>query len=225
MITIAITDDEALFRKGLALIFKEIEDMSVILEAFDGQDLLTKLEAAETLPDILLLDLNMPNLNGIETAKLVKAQFPSVQFIILSTYFSKAFVLNLIEIGAAAYLPKNSLPEEVESTIREVKDKGFSFNQEVLKIIRDNMVQKSRPKLKTPFGIDLTNREKEILQLVCEEKTTAEIAENLFISPRTVEGHRNNLLQKLGCKNVVGLVVYAIREDLVDVSMIQTNFK
>jgi len=218
MIKIAIADDEALFRKGMAMLLGEAEDLHIIAEAGDGKELLENLAKAEILPDILLLDMKMPNLNGIEAAKIIREKYSSIRIIVLSTYFSKAFIINMIEIGAASYLPKNTTPEEVESTIREVMTKGFSYNQQVLEVIRDNMIQKTKPKLNTPFGIDLTTREKEVLQLICEENTTSEIAEKLFISPRTVDGHRNNLLSKLGCKNVAGLVVFAIQHELVTIN-------
>jgi len=160
----------------------------------------------------------MANLNGIETAKILQTSYPAIHVIILSSYFSKAFVINLIEIGATSYLPKNAQPEEVERTIREVVAKGYSYNDAVMQIIRDNMVQKNRPKIKTPFKITLTNREQEVLELICNQATTAEIAKKLFISTRTVEGHRNNLLQKLGCRNTAGLVVFALQHQLVQIN-------
>ena len=217
MIHLAIADDEALFRKGMRQLITDFEGMEVGLEATDGADLLRQLRAAAQLPDVLLLDLKMPELNGIETAKVLQAEFHTIRTIILSTYFSKAFIINMIELGAAAYLAKNTLPEEVETTIREVYDKGFAYSREVMAVIRDNMIQKTKPKITTPFGIELTRREREILQLICEEYTTPEIAAKLYISPRTVDGHRNNLLQKLGCRNVAGLVVFAIQHQLVKI--------
>jgi len=218
MIKIALTDDEALFRKGMRSLIEDFEGMEVILEAASGTDLLQQLANTTPLPDVLLLDLNMANLNGIETAKVLQKDYPSIKAIILSSYFSKAFVINLIEIGASAYLPKNALPEEVAQTIQEVVTKGFSYNDAVMQIIRENMVQKNRPKLKTPFKISLTKREQEILELICNQATTAEIAKQLFISTRTVEGHRNNLLQKLGCRNTAGLVVFALQHQLVQIN-------
>lgn len=218
MIRIAIADDEALFRKGLLLLLEEETDFEIAFEAEDGQQLLDQLKATAQLPDIILLDLNMPRLSGIEAAKLIREHYPEMKFVVLSTFFSKAFIINMIEIGAASYLAKNASPEEMKTTIREVNEKGFSYNQQVLEVIRENMVQKTKPKLTNPFGVELTEREREVLQLICEEYTTPEIAEKLFVSPRTVDGHRNNLLQKLGCKNVAGLVVYAIRHDLVKVN-------
>lgn len=223
-IRIAIADDETLFRKGFILLFEDNPNFEVVLEATDGQNLLNQLEGKTDLFDVLLLDLNMPNLDGIQTAKILKEKYPEMHFIILSTYFSKSFIVNMIEIGAASYLPKNSLPKDVKSTIREVHKNGFSFSKEVMEIIRENMVNKTRPKLNNPFSISLTNREKEILQLICEEYTTPEIAKKLFISPRTVDGHRNNLLQKLNCRNVAGLVIYAIQQQMVKILPGTTGF-
>ncbi len=218
MIHLALADDEALFRKGMKLLLEDYEGISVVLEAQDGEQLLQQLRQATTLPDVLLLDMKMPNLNGVETAKVLQENFSSIKIIVLSTYFSKAFIVNMIELGAGAYLPKNATPDEVVATIREVYNNGFSYNQAVLEVIRDNMLQKSKPKMPLSFGVEITSREKEILQLICEEYTTGEIAEKLFISPRTVDGHRNNLLEKLGCKNVAGLVVYAIQHQLVKIN-------
>lgn len=217
MIRLAIADDEALFRKGMISLLQDEQDMEVVLEATDGEDLLQLLRQAENLPEVLLLDLNMPRLNGIEAAKIIREAYPDLKIVVLSTYFSPTFVLNMIEIGAAAYLPKNTDPAEMRKTILDVMAHGFSYSREVLEVIHQNMQQKARPRMQTPFGVALTSREMEILQLICEEYTTAEIAEKLYISPRTVDGHRNNLLEKLGCKNVAGLVVYAMQHELVHI--------
>lgn len=218
---IAIADDEALFRKGIAMILQDMEGMELVLEAGDGQDLINQLAQKASPPDIVLLDLNMPAMNGIETAKALQAEYPGLKFIVLSTYYSKAFIINMIELGAAAYLAKNATPEEMEHTIREVAGKGFYYDQKVMEVIRENMVKKTRPKMRSSFLSEITEREREVLQLICEELTTPEIAEKLFISPRTVHGHRNNLLSKLGCKNTAGLVVVAIQEKLVDVQRLR----
>lgn len=216
ILTIAIADDEALFRQGMRLILNGYEDLDVVMEAENGQDLLEKLSAAERLPDVLLLDLKMPEMNGVEAAKVIQKEYPDLKFIVLSTHFSRAFIINMIELGAASYLPKNSEPEEVAETIRAVNLKGFHYNSEVLAFIRENMTSKIKPTAQ--FNLELTTRETEILQLICEQYTTPEIATKLFISPRTVDGHRNNLLAKLGCKNVAGLVVFALQNEIVKLS-------
>ncbi len=214
-ITIAIADDEALFRKGMSLLLNNYEGLDVNLEAVDGVDLLEKLASLETLPDVLLLDLKMPRMNGIEAAKVIRKEYPELKIIIISTHFSRAFVINMIEIGAASYLPKNSEPKEVVETIKAVQSNGFHYNKKVMEIIRENFLSKNKPA--SPTSFELTGREKEILQLICEQYTTPEIAEKLFISPRTVDGHRNNLLGKLDCKNIAGLVVFALQNKVVNI--------
>lgn len=214
-IRIAIADDEALFRKGLGMLLEDYEGFSIVLEAENGKELIDQLQQLEDLPSVLLLDMKMPVLNGIETAKLMREEFPEIPIIILSTHFSKAFILNMIEMGAASYLPKNTDPDEVVETIRSVLSKGFYYTNEVMKIIREDFMHKHQVKQKSSLSADITAREKEILQLICEEFTTAEIANKLYISPRTVEGHRNKLLSKLGCRNTAGLVVNAMRLGLV----------
>jgi DNA-binding NarL/FixJ family response regulator len=222
---IALADDEALFRKGIALLLKNAGTYSIEFEASNGKELLEKLDASEMLPDLVLMDLNMPEMNGIETAKILQEKYPDLKFIILSTYFSKSFIINMIESGAAAYLAKDSSPEHMIETIEGVIQNGFYYSQEVMKVVRENMVKKVKQAPSFSFKVDLTDRESEILQLICEEKTTAEIAEILFISPRTVEGHRNNLLSKLDCKNTAGLVIVAIQKGLVDLKKLRLSFE
>jgi DNA-binding NarL/FixJ family response regulator len=215
-IRLAIADDEVLIRKGLALVIQDFEGIELIMEAGNGQELLDQLALGKVVPNVVILDLRMPVLDGIETAKKLSADYPDIRIIILSTYFSKAFVLNMLEIGAAAYLPKNTDPDEMEQTIRGVVEKGFYYNEAVMSIVRENLMSKKKPAL-PGFEIALTKREKEVLQLICEQYTNAEIADKLFISTRTVEGHRNNLLQKLNCRNTAGLVAVAIRRELITI--------
>jgi len=217
VIKIAIADDEALFRKGMKLILDSYQTLQVELEAENGVDLLEKLQRSKELPDILLLDLKMPEMNGIEVAKVMQVKYPTLKTIVISTHFSRAFIINMIELSAVAYLPKNSLPTEVVETIKAVHANGFYYNSEVLSIIRENIISKKKPKAQ--FSLELTAREKEVLQLICEQYSAPEIAEKLFISPRTVDGHRNNLLLKLNCKNVAGLVVVALQQQIVEIPL------
>jgi len=216
IINIAIADDEALFRKGMKLILDSYKNLEVVLEAENGEDLLLKLEGLENSPQILLLDLKMPKMNGIEVAKVLKEKHAELKIVVLSTHFSRAFIINMIELGAASYLPKNSEPEEVVETIQAVAAKGFHYNSQVMAFIWENMTAKT--KAKAQLSVELTSREKEILQLICEQYTTPEIGAKLFISPRTVDGHRNNLLAKLNCKNIAGLVVFALQNQIVKIS-------
>lgn len=216
VIRITLADDEALFRKGLRSLLEDAEGLQVVWEAEDGQDLLDKLERMTVLPHVILLDLKMPRLTGIEAAKVIREKYPELKIIVLSTYFSKAFIVNMIEIGAGAYLAKNTDPDVVIQTIREVSHKGFYYSGPVMEVIREHVMAPHAIKPKTTFEVEITTREQEILQLICEQYTTSEIADKLFISPRTVDGHRNNLLEKLGCRNTAGLVVFAIQRQLVN---------
>jgi DNA-binding NarL/FixJ family response regulator len=215
-INIAIADDATLFRKGLTLLLEDFNDINIILEANNGQELLDQLAASTILPDVIILDLQMPVLDGIETAKILRKDYEPIKIIILSSHYSKAFILNMIEVGASAYLAKNTSPDEFASTIQNVHKNGFHYNQEVWAIIQKNLTKKK--KVTASFVDELTKRELEILQLLCEQLTSTEIAEKLFISKRTVEGHRNNLLSKLNCRNIAGLVVYAIQNQLVKIN-------
>lgn len=214
---VAIADDEELFRKGISMLLTDFEGVELAFEASNGQELLDLVAQAEALPDILLLDLNMPVVDGVEAAKILQEKHPELKFIVLSSYYSKAFIVKMMELGAAAYLVKNSTPEEMEHTIREVAAKGFYYDDKVMSVIRENMIVKTRPPAKASFRTEISSREQEVLQLICEELTTPEIAKRLFISPRTVHGHRNSLLTKLDCKNTAGLVVVALQEGLVDI--------
>lgn len=214
-ISIAIADDEVLFRRGIRLILNDYPDIRVLFEAENGEDLLAKIRLVPDPPDVLLLDLKMPVLGGVEAARIIREQFPSIQIVVLSSYVNKTFVLNMIEIGAASYLSKNAHPDEVVETIRQVCFRGFYYNAMVMEVIRESMMSKSGLRNTGAETTELTAREREVLQLICEEFTTQEIGERLFISTRTAEGHRNNLLSKLGCRNAAGLVVHAIQHRLV----------
>lgn len=213
--TVAIADDESLFRKGLIHVLNDMSNIKVTIEAGNGQELIDKLDYGNQLPDVLLLDMKMPIMDGISTTKILQKKYPSINIIILSTHFKKSFILNMIELGAASYLPKDTDPEELEKTIKEVDRNGFYYNQQVLDYIRENMI---KPRLgNRQFNLSITSRETDVLELICNQYTTNEIAETLFISPRTVEGHRKNMLAKLDCKNTAGLVVYALENNLVKI--------
>jgi DNA-binding NarL/FixJ family response regulator len=213
-IKIVLVDDELLFRKGILFLLEREVHIEVVYEASNGIELIDFLNQATTLPDIVLTDLKMPLLDGVEATKIIHKEFPEIKIIALTSYDSNSFVANMIDMGASSYIVKNATPEELIKTITEVARKGFYYNENVMKIIREHFTTNKNNK----NGITnhfLTNREVEVLQLICEQKTTAEIGEILFISPRTVEGHRNNLLLKTESKNIAGLVFYAIQNNIV----------
>lgn len=216
IIRIAIADDEVLFRQGISFILDKEVNFEIVMQAKDGIDLLEQLNVAEVLPEVILMDLKMPNLNGVETTKVLKKDYPSLKIIAITSYYSKPFISNMIATGAVAYLAKNTPPKEVVSTVNAVAAKGFYYNDRVMQVIQESMLNPDAKTSRSYFDIDyLTKREAEVLKLICQQKTTNEIAEELFISPRTVEGHRNNLLLKTASKNVAGLVVFAFQHKII----------
>jgi DNA-binding NarL/FixJ family response regulator len=216
IIKLAIADDEELFRQGMTFILNKEVNFDIILQAENGHDLIEKIENVEIQPDIILMDLNMPQLNGVETTKLIKKQYPDIKIIALTSYYSKPFISNMIAIGAVAYLAKNTTPKIVVETINNVANRGFHYDDNVMQVIQENVINPNAKIGRSRFDGDyLTKREVEVLQLICKQFTTNEMAEQLFISPRTVEGHRNNLLLKTDTKNTAGLVVFALQYKII----------
>jgi len=216
IIKIAIADDEELFRQGISFILKKEVNFNIIMQAKDGADLLEQLKNCQELPEIILMDLKMPNLNGIEVTKIIKTKYPRVKIIAITSYYSKPFISNMIATGAVAYLAKNTPPKEVVTTVNAVATRGFCYNDNVMQVIQENMLNPNVKAARSYFDMDyLTKREVEVLKLICDQKTTNEIADKLFVSPRTVEGHRNNLLLKTEAKNTAGLVIFALQHNIV----------
>ena len=212
-IRIILADDEILFRKGVAFLLEREQNMDIIFEASNGNELISFLKENDNHPDIIIMDLKMPFLNGVEATKIIHKDFPGIKIIALSGYDSKSFVANMIDVGAVSYIIKNATPQELLTTINEVAEKGFYYSDYVMKVIQETVLVKKN--FRSHFDANyLTNREIEILRLICQQKNTAEIAELLFISPRTVEGHRNNLLLKTESRNLAGLVVFAIQNQI-----------
>lgn len=216
-IKIAITDDQILFRKGLVAILEKEPDFEFIFEANNGRELLELLESNDPKPEVLLLDLSMPEINGVDAMKVIHEKYPEIKVLILSVYGQNQFVSHLIDLGICGYLFKNTEPDEVKKAIREVMVKELFFNEALVKALSKRVAdKKSKLFIQDNILTLLSPRELEVLNLICEQKTAQEIAEILFISVRTVDGHRNNLLEKTGARNTAGLVVYAIKNELVD---------
>ena len=214
-IAIAITDDHLLFRKGMIRLINEFDNMEICLEAENGNTLLEKLAVPENrLPDILLLDFSMPDMSGMDVYNEVRNRFPGIRTIMLSMHQDEMHVITMIESGVNGYLIKNSEPEELKTAIFMVMEKGYYFNEKIMLIMQRGLFSKKHRKV-IEGGLDLTAREKEVLQLICKEYTTIEIARKLYISERTAEGHRNHLLLKTGAKNTAGLVLFAVKNYIV----------
>lgn len=211
-IHVAIAEDQRLFRECLVSLLNGYERVNVNVEAANGKELLEKLYVAAPTPQVVLLDLTMPEMNGLDTTRQLKKLFPEMKIIILSVHSEERHIVHMVGEGVNGYLVKNSELSEVVQAVQAVHEKGFYFNESVMRAIHSGMAHKHE-KSYNPNS-PLTAREKEILELVCQEHTTPEIAEKLFLSVRTVDGHRNNLLEKTGARNTAGLVIYALRHDL-----------
>ena len=195
------------------MIISDMPGITLCLEATSGEDLLAQLE--HTLPDVVLLDLEMKGMSGMDALKTIRDKKPDLKVIILSLHTEPRMISHLMKLGANGYLVKDANKNELESTIREVYEKGIAFNEQ----IANSMLTDLRGKSKKPsLSIALSTREQEVLQLICQEYTTCTIAEKLFISERTVEGHRKNICAKLDVKNSVGLVKKAIALNLIELS-------
>jgi len=217
-IRIALVDDQLLFRQGLIALIRTIDDTELVAEASDGQTLLQQLENMTPLPDLALIDMDMPGMNGVELNQQLRHHYPSIRVLILSIYGQERFISRMIEAGACGYLVKNCDTKELITAIRTTYQSGFYFNHTTLQAMRNALVHRNQGLQNiNRIPIELTQREKDVLELICKEYTNAEIAEKLFISTRTVEGHRNNLLLKTGCRNTAGLVIFAIRNEIVDI--------
>ena len=217
-IKIGIADDHKIFRKGVILSMRQYTNLRFILEAENGDDLLNKLAATppDELPEIILCDLKMPGRDGIDATKAITKDFPKIRVIILTMYEDDRFVGHLMDCGAAGYMLKNTEPSEIYKAINDVKRTGFYLSPFVNRIlIRKNYSkQKFNPSLASEAV--LSEREKEVLMLVCMEFTASEIAAKMFISARTVEAIKDRLMERFGVKNSVGLVFYAMKNRLLD---------
>ncbi len=219
-IRIALVDDQQLFRHGLAGLIQSVPEFELVAEAENGRVMLDTLKALEVLPDIALIDMHMPEMNGVELNEVLQKEYPSVKVLVLSVYDQERFISKMIEAGACGYLTKNCEISELVTAIHSTYKTGFYFNNATLQAMRKSAQFKDADiRNISNIPIELTSRESEILQLLCQEFTNAEIGEKLFISVRTVEGHRNNLLSKAGCRNSAGLVIFAIKNNLFEIGL------
>jgi DNA-binding NarL/FixJ family response regulator len=213
-IKIAIADDYKIFRDGLKVGLSADENLEVILEADNGEDLLKALET--NTPDVILMDLKMPIMDGMEATKAVRKKYPTIKVLVVTMYEDDKFIIHMMENGANGYLLKNAESEEIRKSIYAVHENGYYFNDLVNKALLKKLVLKNNLKPSFNQNVELTERELEVLKLICEEKTAAEIGKEIFLSPRSVEGIRQRLIEKVGVRNSAGLVMFAVKGGLVD---------
>ena len=213
-IRIGIADDYKIYREGLKVGLSSDENLDIILEADNGEDLMKELESNS--PDVILMDLKMPIMDGMEATKAVRQKYPGMKVLVVTMYEDDKFIIHLMENGANGYLLKNAEPEEIKKSIYAVHENGYYFNDLVNKALLKKLVLKNNFKPSFNQNIDLTERELQVLKLICEEKTAAEIGKEIFLSPRSVEGIRQRLIEKIGVRNTAGLVMFAIKNGIVE---------
>jgi len=208
-IQIALVDDHKLFRSGIAYLINNFHRYNVLFEAGDGEDMIRKI-TSKLKPDIILLDISMPKMDGISTAKWLRANHPDIKIIVLSMFEDAEKVLTMVRMGVKGYLLKDSEPVDFEDALFKVSNNEIYYPEFVTKHLVHNI------------NIDYTlaklnGREVEFLKLAASELTYKEIAEHMCISSRTVDGYRDQLFEKLGIKSRIGLVLYAIKNKLIEV--------
>jgi DNA-binding NarL/FixJ family response regulator len=208
---IIIVDDHTLFRNGLRILINNMEDYQVIAEAANGKQFIEILE--KELPDLVLLDINMPVMDGIEAATIAHEKYPELKIITLSMYGEEDYYYKMVNAGVKGFVLKNSDIKEVKAAMDMVYEGGSFFSSELLQNLVNSL--KSAPKSKE-FHTELSEREMEILILICQGLSNQEIGDKLFISKRTVDKHRANILEKSESKNTAQLVVYAIKNRFVE---------
>jgi DNA-binding NarL/FixJ family response regulator len=211
MIKIGLTDDHQLFLKSLQLMLESFKDMQVVVEAANGKDLQQKLAALKSLPDIILLDVNMPGMNGEETAAWLTKEHPAIKVVALSMNDDDKTIIKMIKAGCCAYLLKDTSPDELERAIVQVHAKGY-YNGDAANINFRRLLQAQAD----ATTLNITEREKQFLQLACSDLTYKQIAAQMQLSERTIDGYRESLFGKLKVQSRVGLALEAIRRQLVE---------
>jgi len=212
-IEIIVAEDQDILRKGLVLLLNSFNNLEVIQEVSNGKDLIKAVDRCK--PDIVVTDLDMPQLDGIEAAKVIKEKFHKTKVIVLSMYNEETFIYYLMKLGVGAYLTKDANPEELERAIHDVHNNGYYLNAQTSEAISKITIKSVRKPLLMHY-LYLSEREKEVLTLICNGYTDNEIGDKLSLSKRTIDGHRFILSHKLGVHNTANLVRVALQYNLVD---------
>lgn len=209
-----IADDHVIFRQGIKYALNDDHKIECVGEAGNGVELLALIKEKDV--DIALVDLKMPEMDGTEATKRIIAEHPNVKVIILTMFDDEHFITHMMEAGANGYLTKNAEPSEIKKAIHSVYETGYYFSDLVSSSMLRSLMQKNKATDPFKAEVKLNDRELEVLQLICKELTAAEIAQQIFLSPRTVEGIKANLLEKIGVRNTVGLVMYAVKHGIIN---------
>ncbi|ASW76064.1 response regulator [Chryseobacterium piperi] len=221
-IKIALIDDEQLILEGVKLLLSNEENLSVTLTADNGPDFIKSLEdfSGSHFPDIALVDVQMQPMNGFELVGILKEKYPDLKIIILSSHYKSSILGYMVKLGVSAFLPKNSNKKTFIEAITMVSKNGVYFTAEDHQMLLSYMNSSTKKRSLFEMEDELSEREKDVVKLICQEFTNNEIAEKLFISPRTVESHRQRVLEKIGAKNTVGIVIYAIINNIYSLEKI-----
>ena len=211
---ILLVDDHKILRDGICSLVKGYDNMEVVGEAADGRSAIRLVQ--ELNPDVVIMDISMPDLNGIDATRKIIADYPNVKIIALSMHYDKQFVSEIFKAGASGYLIKDSAFDELEHAVRIVMDGKTYINPQIASLVVESLVSQSSTSGHQAFSL-LTEREREVLQLIAEGKSTKQIAVDLNVSSKTVESHRRQVMGKLNIHNVAELTKYAIREGLTSV--------
>lgn len=211
-VKIALADDHKIVRDGIKTMLESQPEIDVVAEASNGKEILEKVE--ENLIDLVIMDINMPEMNGITATKELKDKHPNVRVLALTMSNDDLHVRQMIQAGASGYIMKSAGRKELKNAIETIMAGKHYFSDEATHSIMMDLV-KGKGKSTTPETVHITDRELEILELIVQEYTNQEIGEKLFISSRTVDAHRRNLLQKTGARNTAGLVKYAFQHNLI----------
>lgn len=210
-ITLGITDDHQLFLKSLSLLINSLEDFTIVVEAMNGKDLIDKLESKKIEPDIILLDVNMPVMDGRQTAEYLTKKFPAIKLVALSMKDDDATIISMIKAGCCAYLLKDIHPEELNKALHEIYKKGY-YNSDAANINYRRLLQHQEKQNE----MQLTDKEKHFVQLACSDATYKQIASDMGVSERTVDGYRENIFKKLNVQSRTGMALEAIRRNIAN---------
>ena len=215
-IKIAIADDHKIFRDGIKMALSDKENLKILWEAEDGKDMMHKIGIK--MPDVLLMDIRMPEIDGINAIQILRKEYEAVKIIVLTMYDDHQMITKMMEMGANAYLTKTTDPEEIYEAIFTCMNEDYYFNDLVNAAVMGKLMQKKSVRQIYGDSLPVTFSEKEIkiLQLLSEDKTTEEISKVIFLSPRTIETIRQNMKSKVNAKTIGGLIMYAMRNKLIE---------
>src|SRR5687768_7339730 len=214
IIKIAIADDHQIFRDGIKMALSGKQNLKMLWEAEDGKDLMHKVAIKK--PDVLLMDIRMPEMDGINAIEMLRKEYEDIKIIVLTMYDDRSMITKMMEMGANAYLTKTTDPEEIYQAILTCMNDDFYFNELVNKAVLLKLQHKKTVRQFYPNPVKLSEKEIKILKLIADDKTTDEISKEVFLSPRTIETIRQNMKQKVGAKTIAGLVMYAMRNKLLE---------